>query len=533
LVSSVSPSLGELSPVPTEHAADALIGQTVMGYQVERVLGTGAMGVVYEGRHRLGGCAAIKVLHSKKHTDPVFREHLERETRILFKLDNTHVVKAFGYEALPDGRHCLLMAFHENTPLDEVMRRHDGSLALPTALAYAYQILDGLEAAHGAGIWHRDLKPSNVLELRESTQVDGITYPLIKLVDFGIGHDSARTTLDGEPQAKQEQQVSAGTPSYLSPEQASARPTDARSDLYSFGVVLFQMVSGELPFNGDTDVAVMRQHVSAKPPLLRTVATQAPEDLEALVSQLLEKDPAKRPQSASEVKHELLRQLKAIHGDRTQVGREPGPPAETMLSSTLVDANNTNVDRIMSTVPIRRRPVWPWALLAAGVLLGLGLVLSQMLLAPPQAPAKVAVTPAPPPPPAPAPAPVALPPPEPAPAPAPPTGAPAPMPAAAPEKQPAPAVEDLPPLKTTRAPAKARPAPYPATPPCTPDAAWKAARERDLQDLTKLAAMREELDDFAKREHELTPAVQSATPQTCGAVAAQIEALFRRYRRPH
>ena len=524
---SVSPSLGDFSPVPTEGAADALIGQTVMGYTVERVLGTGAMGVVYEGKHRLGGRAAIKLMHVKASTDPLFREQLERETRILFKLDNTHLVKAFGYEALPDGRHCLLMAFHDNTPLDEVMRRADGSLPLPTALAYAYQMLDGLEAAHGAGIWHRDLKPSNVLELKESIQVDGITYPLLKIVDFGIGYDSAHSTLDGE-----HEQLSAGTPSYLSPEQASARPTDARSDLYSFGVVLFQMVSGELPFDADTDVAVMKKHISARPPLLRALAMQAPEDLETLVAQLLEKDPEKRPQSASAVKHEVLRLLKAIHGERTQVSPVPVAPAETLLSSTLVDANNTGVDRIgvNRTVPIRRARLWPWAVLGGGVLLGVGVAGWQMIRgaspcaarrAEARARAGAGAR----------------------------TGSRARPGSRAPGRcstaasaaaagRAAAASREGAGARGGRRPAAAQgDAPTAEGPPggvCAVHARRElegGARSRPAgpDEARRPARLPRRL---RKRERELTPAVQVATPQTCGPIGAQIEALFRRYHRP-
>lgn len=286
-------------------APEPELGRVVMGYTIVRLLGAGAMGSVYEGEHRLGGRAALKILHQSINSNPELREQFERETRILFKLDNTHVVKAFGYEALPDGRQCLLMAFHENTPLDRVIANNGGSLALPIAISYAYQILDGLEAAHAAGVWHRDLKPSNVLELKESTQVDGVNYPLLKIVDFGIAHDSAPRALREASVEVVAEQVHAGTPDYLSPEQAARSASDGRSDLYSLGVMLFEMLSGRMPFEGATPIDILRHHRFTPAPRLGHLVDSLPEGLDPLVSQLLEKDPARRPQSATEVKREL------------------------------------------------------------------------------------------------------------------------------------------------------------------------------------------------------------------------------------
>ncbi len=537
-MSGTDPQEPGLQPGPV--VADPLLGQTIMGYQVVRLLGAGAMGAVYEGAHRLGGRAAIKLLHEQMHSRARFREQFERETRILFKLDNTHVVKAFGYEALPDGRSCLLMAFHENTPLDRVLVANTGSLPLPVALAYGYQILDGLEAAHQAGVWHRDLKPSNVLELKETTQVDGVSYPLLKIVDFGIAHDSTPQRANTpEPMpavaAPETRQLRGGTPSYISPEQAGGRPSDARSDLYSFGVMLFEMVSGTLPFVAEPK-ELLRLHQVEPPPRLHKRVSNVPDELDQLVNQLLEKDPARRPQSATEVKRELWRLLKQFHGERTNLARLPGPPEARPVEAPAPAAPRSSstdvVERGPSTEVQSGMPRWVIGAAAALAIVAstAGAIAwsrrapeaepaaSVVELPPPSVPRR-APAPAPMPAPAPAPEPVPAPPAAEAKAAPPPEAAPAPPPRAEEPELAAPAV---------RPP---RPA-GPRLPECKADAAWKSARSLDLQDLTKLAAQNGYLDEFEPLERELTPQVLSATPQTCGKLGARIDALTRRYRRP-
>jgi serine/threonine protein kinase len=351
--------IAEIAGAELRLSAADLIGKSVMGYTVLRIMGRGGMGAVYEAEHRLGGRAALKVLHSDIDADPAFRQQFERETRILFKLDNTHIVKAFGYEALPDGRHCLLMAFHENRPLDAVLAASGGSLPLPTALSYGYQVLDGLEAAHQAGVWHRDLKPSNVLELNEATQVDGVTYPLLKIVDFGLAHDSlpnhrrrpSKPYLLIAP-GETTEQVRAGTPAYVSPEQAGGRPTDARSDLYSFAVLLFELIAGRPPFEGP-DAELLQKHLTVPPPRLGEFVEYLPEGLEELVDRFLAKDPAQRPQTATEAKRELMRMVKTLHGSRTGVTPIPRPGPTTLKLPPREPSPVTQ--RILDTVTQHRR----------------------------------------------------------------------------------------------------------------------------------------------------------------------------------
>ncbi len=308
-----------------EQGSGDLLGKQVGGYRVVRQLGSGGMGAVYEAQNDHGSRVAIKVLHREVAADPVLRAQFERETRIISKLDNVHIVRGFGYEVLPDGRPCLLMMFHENTSLDAVMAKSGGQLSVRDALAFGYQILGGLKAAHGAHVVHRDLKPSNVLTLKERLQVDGVNVPLVKLVDFGLAFDaSPRSKRLSRPLSKPldggGEQIRAGTPAYISPEHALDQPTDARSDLYAFGVMLFEMLSGELPFEG-SDVALMQKHISDIPPLVSTRVNGLPEGLAQYVARLLEKNPADRFQSADEAQRELLVFLRRVQGDQTSIGR--------------------------------------------------------------------------------------------------------------------------------------------------------------------------------------------------------------------
>jgi serine/threonine-protein kinase len=385
------------------------------------------------------------------------------------------------------------------------------------AIAYGWQILDGLEAAHAAGVWHRDLKPSNVLQLKESTQVEGVSYPLLKIVDFGIAHDSA-------PLAESvAQQIHAGTPDYLSPEQAARGSSDGRSDLYSLGVMLFEMLSGHMPFEG-TAVEILRKHRFEAPPKLSRLVGSLPDGLDPLIDQLLEKDPAQRPATATEVKRELWRMLKLLHGERTNLAAAPKAPVSTRKAQTeRVPRSPLPQEVVAQAAPVAgpaRRGRLGY-LVGAGLLLLVGAGLT------------VAFWPAP----ARPPPPRAEPPPPPAVA----IQAPDPTVQSPAEEPPMDPVQDLEPLlplpnsggapaPKKRVPVR-RPTAAPAAPvACVPDGAWKAARGNDLQDLTKLAAQNGHMDEFERVEPELGRKVREAAgPADCAAVGRQIDGLIKRY----
>jgi len=254
------------SPVaPRELAPGEMLGH----HRVEAKLGQGGMGTVYRAWDtRLQRPVALKVLHERE-------ERLLREARAASALNHPNIVTI--YEVGPS---FIAMELVEGKPLA-------GRLPLDTALNYASQIAAALAKAHAAGVIHRDMKPANIL-----VTGDGV----VKLLDFGLAKrarlteaESAALTIEGEI---------VGTPSYMSPEQAEGKPADERSDIFSFGVVLYEMLSGRRAFTGDSTVSILGAVLKEEPPPLKEV----PAELEKLVTRCLRKDPARRIQHMDDVK---------------------------------------------------------------------------------------------------------------------------------------------------------------------------------------------------------------------------------------
>ena len=312
---------------------DPLIGQKIGNYEIFRVLGQGGMGVVYQARHVLmsSGRAAIKVPHVDVWKDTTYQEHFFKEADILFRLRHRNIVRATEYVALPDGRYCLVMEFVHGRTLSELLeettREVDGLETLfakaqepRVALRWAIQIAEALAAAHEAGVVHRDLKPANVIvDEQETVRIADVDAAVVRLYDFGLASQPV-IHLTGGPLAT----LRAGTPAYLAPEQARGQKTDSRTDLYSFGVVLFELLTGRLPFSGD-EKRLCESHAYVAAPRLRTFAPSLPEELDALVARLLAKSPDDRPQTAQAVRSELETRLKQLENrtERTAVGPNP------------------------------------------------------------------------------------------------------------------------------------------------------------------------------------------------------------------
>src|SRR3954462_14757960 len=224
------------------------IGQVVSSkYKLLRLLGDGGMGSVYEAEHlRLGTHVAIKVLHSDLARRSGLIDRFLQEARVSAQIRSPHVVQVTDVESTPDGVAYLVMELLQGEPLSNLEKR-ERTLAVPTACEYTLQILQALEAAHSLGVVHRDLKPDNVF-----VTFDG-TKPVIKLIDFGI---AKLKRAEGATGAGHKNLTVAGmmmgTPEYMAPEQAySATDVDARADLYSVGVILYEMLSGQTPAQGD------------------------------------------------------------------------------------------------------------------------------------------------------------------------------------------------------------------------------------------------------------------------------------------
>ena len=280
----------------------AFIGREFGAYTIVDLLGSGGMGDVYRARDRqLDRDVAIKILPPlfTKDTDRLVR--FEREAKILAALNHPHIGAIYGLERV-DGMPALVLELVDGPTLAE--RLLQGPLTVKNAVAIAMQIADALEVAHRQGIIHRDLKPANVKVT---------TSGFVKLLDFGLAkgvdhHDtgSASGTVAASPTTSRPGAVM-GTAAYMSPEQARGEPVDGRSDLFSLGAVLYEMVTGRPAFSGDTASAILRAILNDTPPSPRAFNPRVPAALENVVMRLLAKDRGARHQQASAVRIELQR----------------------------------------------------------------------------------------------------------------------------------------------------------------------------------------------------------------------------------
>ena len=269
------------------------IGAVFAGrYDVLSVLGRGGMGAVYQVLDReLDEEVALKVLTPESFAEGTQAEQtLKQEIRLARKITHQNVVRTHDLGEA-DGIRFLTMEYVPGTTLRELLDRR-GALALSPGLQIAKQLCRGLSAIHEAGIIHRDIKPQNIMVLPNG---------VVKLMDFGI----ARTTEGIDHAAPDGQTV--GTPFYMSPEQALGRELDERSDLYTVGVVLFELFTGQRPFPGRDAAEVMQKHVSGEPPRPSSLRPDLPEYLEKVVLACLAKRPGRRPSSATDLYGALTR----------------------------------------------------------------------------------------------------------------------------------------------------------------------------------------------------------------------------------
>jgi tetratricopeptide (TPR) repeat protein len=284
LVSDVAPTAAETDAQDDTTldppVADPMIGSTVGHYRIDAPLGQGGMGVVYRATDlRLRRNVALKLLRAQKPDDPRAKDRLLDEARAAAALDNTNICTIYEVGGTAEQLAFIAMAFYSGETLEHLLRR--GPLPLPTAIDYATQIARGLGAAHQRGTIHRDVKPANV-----AVTADGV----VKLLDFGI----ARTVDIGAAH----EGVTPGTIAYMSPEQVASRPVDHRSDLWSLGIVLYEMCTGVRPFGGEHAGEILYAIVHEPPPLPSTLRHDLPARLGAIIERLLAKDPAQRYENA-------------------------------------------------------------------------------------------------------------------------------------------------------------------------------------------------------------------------------------------
>ncbi|MBC8085866.1 MAG: serine/threonine protein kinase [Phycisphaerae bacterium] len=283
---------------------DVLAGQ----YQLERELGRGGMGTVYLAREvRLDRQVAVKVLPRHLGADPELRERFLREARTAAQLSHPHIVPIFRADEI-DGLAFFTMAFVDGENLAERVAAR-GPLPAADAVRVLRETAWALAYAHARGLVHRDIKPENIMVERVSNRAI--------VTDFGIARDQLADSLTKEG-------LVLGSAHYMSPEQASGSPLDGRSDLYSLGVVGFQILSGQRPFEAAEAMAVMAQHVTRSAPLLSTVAPDQPSALSEVIDRCLRKSPSDRYQTGEELAEALEQALAsstavAVRGDKSEM----------------------------------------------------------------------------------------------------------------------------------------------------------------------------------------------------------------------
>lgn len=302
--SSIShPDLEEGNALEAASPSDPYLGCTIDGrYRVEARLGEGGMGVVYRCSHKvIGKKVAMKVLRADLARDIEATERFLNEAKAASSVGNPHIIDISDFGQFADGATYFVMEYLDGVPLSAVLKG-SGAQPLPRLISIAAQLAEGLLAAHTAHIVHRDLKPDNIFLVKRGQNKD-----FVKILDFGIAKVSnaeGRLTRAG---------AVFGTPHYMSPEQAAGSTVDHRGDIYAFGVILYELASGRVPFDADNFMGILTQHIYKQPLPLRALVPRpegVPPGLEAIILKCLSKRPDQRFQSMQEVLDDL-RKLEA------------------------------------------------------------------------------------------------------------------------------------------------------------------------------------------------------------------------------
>ena len=295
------------SATQAEGRSRALLGRTIAGkFLIESYLGGGAMGAVYKARQlALDKDIAIKVLHGEHAGDAMFAARFQREAKAASKLDHPNSMRVLDFGQEPDGLLYIAMELLPGRDLFHVILE-DWPISTERAADIMTQALAALAVAHDMGIVHRDLKPENIM-LMSGTDDEGRPRDVVKVCDFGIAKftDAPEDRSTGGGQKLTTQGIVVGTPEYMSPEQGKGETLDARSDLYSMGVLLYQLLTGRLPFDAETALGIVLKHVTEEPLPPRKVNPAADARLEAICLKAMRKKREDRYQGAREMRVDL------------------------------------------------------------------------------------------------------------------------------------------------------------------------------------------------------------------------------------
>jgi len=332
-------------PQPAAPRRDPLVGRIIAGrYEVLEQVGVGGMGAVYRAyQAAMDREVALKVLSASLAADEHSVKRFHQEAKAASKLRHPNTITLHDFGQSEDGILFIAMEFLEGSPLDGVIRR-DHHVTPERAIKIMAQVCRSLHEAHHVGIVHRDLKPDNVY----LTEVGG-EHDFVKVLDFGVAKlreankDAGTLTQAG---------MIFGTPRYMSPEQSQSLPLDGRSDLYAMGVILYELLTGHPPFDADSPLSILIQHVHEAPPRMDSWqdAPKVNASLEKVVFRLLEKDPARRPASALDLLAELAEVLREI-----QPSAASGPQ-ETGIAGVTEAVLSTDSAFPMPKLPAQREP---------------------------------------------------------------------------------------------------------------------------------------------------------------------------------
>lgn len=304
------------NPIPPPYGPlpDRLVGDR---YELLDLIGWGATSRIYRAQdRRLHRTVAIKLLRPEYVQEPNLVTRFYREAQAVASLSNPHIVDVYDYGEYQD-TYFIAMQYIAGTNLKEFLHR-EGRLQSAKAVSIINQVLLALGAAHSLGIIHRDVKPQNIL-IQASDD-------MVKLTDFGVAHapDNASITTLG---------TAIGTVFYMAPEQATGGKIGPATDLYSVGIVLYEMLAGELPFQGTNQMQVTLQHLQNLPPTFSSLGVAVPPQLERVIGRALAKDPSQRYQSADEMRMALSEALKSVPKSAPVRPVEPANPGSAGVSN--------------------------------------------------------------------------------------------------------------------------------------------------------------------------------------------------------
>ena len=345
-----------------------MVGALLSGrYQIKRLCGEGGMGRVYEAEHvEIGKRVAIKVLHPAYSRTPDLVERFRREARAASSIEHPNVVNVTDFGTTADGSLFFVMEYIEGIELGLLIHR-EGPLATLRVLHIAEQMCEALQAAHDVGVIHRDLKPENILLLglggannRSSTSGTNPGLELreasefVKVLDFGIAKSAE---IEGQPRIRGKRLtrpgVAMGTPEYMAPEQAAGHPADPRSDIYAVGSIMYEMLSGKAPYEGDNVMEVLHKKANEPPPALSSLRPGLPPAMVGLVERAMARAPEERPQSMAELAYEI----RAIE---TSLLMTPPPVLVSATSTSSRDDEEGGIEAV-APEPSRTRIVMPFA----------------------------------------------------------------------------------------------------------------------------------------------------------------------------